>query len=150
MNKIIMALSHLLFLSFALFFGTAHAENSVTVGDYVVHYNAFRSDTLTPEIAQAYQITRRNNRIVVNIAVQKKLPGGKTQAVKAVISGFASNLTGQTKDMDFREILDGDAIYYIAQSQVSNQEVLNFELKVKPDNSGRTANIKFRQKFYTD
>jgi len=143
-------ISQLLFLTIAVFTPSAFAENSITIGDFVVHYNAFRSDTLTPEIAQAYQLTRRNNRIVVNIAVQKKLPNGKTQAVKADVSGFASNLTGQVKNMDFREILDGDAIYYIAESQVSNREVLNFQLKVKPNDSNRTANVKFQQEFYTD
>ena len=41
---------------FAVTLGSAnsYAENSKEFGDYVVHYNAFRSDTISPEIAKQY------------------------------------------------------------------------------------------------
>lgn len=140
--------------SFILFFSgalsSAYAENAMNFGDYVVHYNAFRSDTLTPEIAKAYQITRRNNRMVVNITVLKRLSDGKTMPVKANVEGFASNLTGQVKSLEFSEIVDGEAIYYIAQAQVSHQETLKFEIKASPQNSGITGTVKFNQQFFTD
>ena len=136
-------------LFFTLFSGNINAENSKQFGNYVIHYNAFRSDTLTPEIAKAYSLTRRNNRMVVNITVQKK-NGDVTQPVKAKVSGFASNLTGQVKDLEFKEIHDGEAIYYLAQSQVSNQETLKFDIKATPTGESLIANVKFKQKFYTD
>jgi len=139
--------SLLLFLG--LFSGLAMAENSKSFGDYVVHYNAFRSDTLTPEIAKAYSLTRRNNRMVVNITVQKK-NGDVTKPVKAKVTGFASNLTGQVKDLDFKEIHDGEAIYYLAQSQVAHLETLKFDIKASPAGSSLVANVNFKQKFYTD
>ena len=138
-----------LIIFFSLFSGNINAENSKQFGNYVIHYNAFRSDTLTPEIAKAYSLTRRNNRMVVNITVQKK-NGDATQPVKAKVSGFASNLTGQVKDLEFKEIHDGDAIYYLAQSQVSNQETLKFDIKATPTGESLVANVKFKQKFYTD
>ena len=136
-------------LFFSLFSGNIYAENSKQFGNYVIHYNAFRSDTLTPEIAKAYSLTRRNNRMVVNITVQKK-NGDATKPVKAKVSGFASNLTGQVKDLEFKEIHDGEAIYYLAQSQVSNQETLKFDIKATPTGESLVANVKFKQKFYTD
>lgn len=132
-------------LSFSVF-----AENSKNFGDYVVHFNAFRSDSLTPEIAQAYQLTRRNNRVVINITVQKRAENGKTTAVRANVSGFASNLTGQVKNLEFREINDGDAIYYLAQAQVSHRETLNFEIRTTPIGETITGNVKFTQQFFTD
>lgn len=127
----------------------AYAENSKSFGDYVVHYNAFRSDTLTPEIAKAYQLTRRNNRLVVNIAVLKK-DMGHTTPVKANVSGFASNLTGQVKDLEFKEVVEADAIYYLAQAQVSNRETLKFEIKTTPVGQSRSTTVKFDQQFFTD
>ena len=137
----------LLLLSISPF--SAFAENSKTFGDYVVHFNAFRSDTLTPEIAKAYSLTRRNNRMVVNITVQKK-DGDATKPVKAKVSGFASNLTGQVKNLQFREIHDGDAIYYLAQSQISNRETLKFDIKATPAGESLVAKVKFKQQFFTD
>ena len=138
-----------LIIFFSLFSGNINAENSKQFGNYVIHYNAFRSDTLTPEIAKAYSLTRRNNRMVINITVQKK-NGDVTRPVKAKVSGFASNLTGQVKDLEFKEIHDGEAIYYLAQSQVSNQETLKFDIKATPTGESLVANVKFKQKFYTD
>ena len=136
-------------LFFAILSNNVIAENSKEFGDYIIHYNAFRSDTLTPEIAKAYSLTRRNNRMVVNIVVQKK-SGNTTQPVKAKVTGFASNLTGQVKDLEFKEIHDGEAIYYLAQSQVSNRETLKFDIKATPTGESLIANIKFKQQFYTD
>ena len=140
--------SFLLFLSSSL--TSVYAENSMNFGDYVVHYNAFRSDTLTPEIAKAYQITRRNNRMVVNITVLKRQADGKTTPVKAKVEGFASNLSGQVKNLEFKEIVDGEAIYYITQDQVSHQETLKFEIKASPQGAGITGTVKFKQQFFTD
>lgn len=137
----------LLFLAF--FSGQLFAENSKAFGDYVIHYNAFRSDTLTPEIAKAYSLTRRNNRMVVNITVQKK-NGDVTKPVKANISGFASNLTGQVKDLKFKEVHDGEAIYYLAQSQVSNRETLKFDITATPAGEKLVAKVNFKQQFFTD
>ncbi len=129
---------------------SASAENSKDFGNYTVHYNAFRSDTLTPEIAKAYQLTRRNNRMVVNITVHKRGDNGKTSAAKAKVTGFASNLTGQVKKLEFREINDGDAIYYLAQSQVSDRETLKFEIKAAPIDDTVSTTVKFKQQFFTD
>ena len=143
-------LNHLLlFLLTALPLST-FADNSKNFGDYVVHFNAFRSDTLTPEIAKAYSLTRRNNRMVVNITVQKRGESGKNTPVKAKVTGFASNLTGQVKNLEFREIHDGDAIYYLAQSQVSNRETLKFDIKATPEGETIVASVNFKQQFFTD
>jgi len=149
MTQYIFKLISITTLFFALLSNNVIAENSKEFGDYVIHYNAFRSDTLTPEIAKAYSLTRRNNRMVVNIVVQKKT-GKTTTPVKAKVTGFASNLTGQIKDLEFKEIHDGEAIYYLAQSQVSNRETLKFDIKATPTGESLIANIKFKQQFYTD
>ena len=126
------------------------AENVVDFGEYAVHYNALRTDTLTPEIAQAYQLTRRNNRAMVNITVQKRGAGKATTPHKAKVTGFASNLTAQVKSLEFREIQDGDAIYYIAETQISNDETLNFEIKVTPEGNATSTQVKFSQRFFTN
>ena len=127
----------------------AYAEKSKSFGDYVVHYNAFRSDTLTPDIAKAYQLTRRNNRMVVNITVLKK-DNNHTIPVKARVSGFARNLNGQIKDLEFTEVVEGEALYYLAQAQVSHQETLKFEIMTTPLGQSRSTRVKFDQQFFTD
>jgi hypothetical protein len=139
----------LLFLSL-LGFGTfAVAENSQQFGDYVVHYNAFRSDTLSPEIAKQYNLTRRNNRVIVNIAVLKKVMNTTGKPVAATVVGHASNLTGQLKELNFREIKEDTAIYYLADTQVSDGEYLKFEIKITPEGETGPARLEFQKRFFT-
>lgn len=139
-----------LFIVALLGFGTnAAAENSRVFGDYVVHYNAFRSDTLSPQIAKAYELTRRNNRIIVNITVLKKVMGTTGKPVPATITGNASNLTGQLKSLEFREIKEDTAIYYIAELKVSDGEFLKFKLNITPEGEEGPARLQFSKRFFT-
>lgn len=128
--------------------GTA-AENSKEFGKYVIHYNAFRSDTLEPEVAKSYNLTRRNNRLIINIAVLEKVMDTLGKPTAAEVTGHASNLTGQLKDLEFREIREGTAIYYLSESKFSDGEFLKFELKIKPDGEDQSARLKFDKRFYT-
>ena len=131
-------------------FGTsAAAENSRVFGDYVVHYNAFRSDTLSPEMAKAYELTRRNNRIIVNITVLKKVLNTTGKPVASTIAGNASNLTGQLKNLEFREIKEDTAIYYIAELKVSDGEFLKFKINITPEGEEGPARLQFSKRFFT-
>jgi hypothetical protein len=139
----------LLMIALLGFAAGASAENSRVYGDYVVHYNAFRSDTLSPEIAKAYNLTRRNNRIIVNITVLKKVLGTTGKPVSATVTGNASNLTGQLKSLEFREIKEDTAIYYIAEMKVSDGEFLKFKLNITPEGEEGPARLQFSKRFFT-
>ncbi len=138
-----------IFLTLLGFGISASAENSQQFGDYVIHYNAFRSDTLSPEIAKQYNLTRRNNRVIINIAVLKKVMDTTGKPVAVTITGHASNLTGQLKELTFREIKEGTAIYYLADTQISDGEYLKFELKITPEGETEPARLQFQKRFFT-
>ena len=125
------------------------AENSREFGKYVIHYNAFRSDTLEPEVAKSYNLTRRNNRLIINVAVLEKVMNTTGKPTAAQVTGHASNLAGQLKNLEFREIREGTAIYYLAESKFSDGEFLKFELKIKLEGEKQPARLKFDKRFYT-
>ena len=85
----------------------SYAESSKEFGDYVVHYNAFRSDTISPEVAKQYGLARANNRVLINIAVLKKVMNTTGKPTASKVTGYASNLTGQLKQLEFKEITEG-------------------------------------------
>ncbi len=148
-NKLSLFFKSLFMLALLGYGASAIAENSKVFGDYVVHYNAFRSDVLSSEIAKAYELTRRNNRIIVNITVLKKVMGTPGKPVSATISGNASNLTGQLKNLEFREIKEDTAIYYIAELKVSDGEFLKFKLNITPEGEEGPARMEFSKRFFT-
>ena len=120
-----------------------------TFGDYTVHLNAFNSDTLQPNMAKAYNIIRSKNRGLLTISVVKKSKSENGKPVKAIVQAKATNLTGQLKNIEIREISDGDAVYYISEFQVADKEVLDFTIHVTPDDNGGPYTVEMRQQFFT-
>lgn len=130
---------------------TAQAQQARDFGDYVVHYNALNTDLLSPQVAQQYGIRRSSSRAMLNVTVLEKQPGEPGNPVRAAVEGSAKNLTGQIRDIEFREIEESaDAIYYIGELSVRNMETFDFTVRVTPEGADETLTVKFRQQFYTE
>ena len=143
-----------LFLLLLLAFGGlpvgALAGTSQSFGDYTVFYSAFTSDTLQPAIAKTYGITRSKSLGLLSVSVVKKSLSPLGTPVKAQVKAEATNLTGQLKTVDVRELDDGSAVYYLSEIYVTHKEVLDFTLYVTPEGESSPFVVKFRQQFYTD
>ena len=125
----------------------AVAQQAMEFDDYTIHYNALSSSLITPEVAKAYGIRRSDSRALINISILNK--GG--DASKAHVTATGRNLTGQTRNVDMREISEGDgAIYYIGELSVRNMETFDFTVLVTPDGNDKPYTVKFRQQFYTE
>lgn len=150
MHSQINNLFKILFISvFALISLNSYAENSKEFGDYVIHYNAFRSDTISPEVAKQYGLARANNRVLINIAILKKVMNTTGKPTLSSVTGHASNLTGQLKQLEFKEITEGNAIYYLAETKISDGEFLKFDIKIIPEGEKRAARLHFDKRFFT-
>lgn len=149
---------YLVFLVFAvsLSSGMAIAGGSEEFGKYQVHYNALTTDQIPPAVAKGFGIVRSKNRALLNISVTRRhegneIPGPKP--VEADVDVEASNLTGQTKDVRIRKVVeegDYEATYYIAEINVTDGETLIFDVNVTPQGSDETFNVTFKQQFYTN
>jgi len=133
--------------------GTA-AEQSSTFGDYTVHYNAFSTDILTPEVAKAYGIQRSKSHALLNISVLKKVMGTTGEPVRARVQATATNLSAQLRQLNVRELIDeqsdSKAIYYLAETQVTDGETLKFSITVTPAESSASTTVTFDQQFFTN
>lgn len=139
-------------------------ETNKTFGNYVVFYNAFPSVTLLPAVAADYKIERGSDIAFINIAVRHlaikseaiNSANGSDIAQAATISGTYSDLM-QNRALEFREIREHNAIYYIAQVHYNNRETLRFDVQLQPQlHAGEAApvgspfKISFTRKFYTE
>ncbi|WP_018693616.1 DUF4426 domain-containing protein [Algicola sagamiensis] len=137
----------LLFSVLLLFSFNINAEQMKKLGTWEVHYIAFGSTFLTPEIAKVYGIDRSRYSGLINISVLDTSKEGKpAQAVN--MKGVAKNLLGQRYDIDFQEIREGKSIYYIAQVKYRNEETFNFDIQITQ--GSQAHQLKFSQKFYVD
>ncbi len=119
----------------------------VDIGDHIVHFSAQSTDQLPPEVARAYSIVRSKNRAMLNVSV---LEDGTDKAVTAEVTVKTVNLTGQLKNVPMRKIEEGDAIYYIGETPVANQETLIFDITVRPEGVEEASDVRFKRQFYTD
>ena len=111
-------------------------ERKEVFGDVTVHYNTFNSTFLTPDIAKAAELTRSKTLGVINISVLKD---GKPQT--AQVSGTVKDLTSQSVPLQFKQITETGAVYYIAQYPVPQQEIRTFEIKVQTGDKINTINF---------
>jgi len=122
-------------------------ENQVNFKDYTIHFNAFPSEHLQPNIAKAVGIERDSSRAVVTVVINKNDDLLKQKSVKANVNGNAFNLSGMMRRMKLREVNDRGAIYYISDFGVRDGERLTFAMSVKPDGETQKKEFKFNKKF---
>ncbi|MGR9089174.1 MAG: DUF4426 domain-containing protein [Gammaproteobacteria bacterium] len=137
-------------LTTCVFMQAAVAERSESFGDYEVHYNALTTDLIDPSVARAYGIIRSKNRVLINVAVLRRVMGMATKPAKATVKAQAVNLNSQLKSVDMRELNDAGAIYYIGELPVDHNETLEFKIEVTPEGESSTHTTSFKQQFYTE
>jgi hypothetical protein len=97
-----------------------------------------------PEVASRYGLVRAKDRAFVNIAILETLEDGTERGVPARIEGRSWDLF-QNAFLEFKEIREGPAIYYIADFEFSDNETRFFNLQLLPEGESRSQQLKFHQ-----
>lgn len=140
---------YLLALSLVMMFPIqANAEQFKAFDNYEVHFSAFNSTFLTPDVAQGYAIQRSKVRGLVNVAVLDK--SNQKAPITAQVRGEITNLVGQVQTLAFKQVREGKAVYYITEFRFTDDEILSFDLQVQPDPNKPAYTVQFKQHFYVD
>lgn len=131
---------------------SSYAEQKIVFGEYEVHYMGLSSNFLTPEVAKLYDIPRSGSLGYLSISVLQKTANDELHnPVGADLSGSIRNLIGQSRELKFRRVQEGKAIYYISTFRFDDGDMYNFDLKVVPDNAKQKQfDVKFSQRFYVE
>lgn len=127
---------------------TVQAEQSKRLGPWEVHYNAFNSTLLRPEMAQQYNLERNAYLATLNIAVLAANEAGKpAQQVK--VTGYTMNPLSMQSRLEFQEVIEGDAVYYLSQAEFTANEVLRFFITIEDEN-GNSQELRFSKEFWVN
>ena len=129
---------------------SALAENSTSIPGYTIHHNAIPTASLDPAVANQYRIQRSKYRGMLNVSVIKDIPDSTGKSVDAIVMANATNIRGQLISIPMRKITEGDAIYFIGEFRIEDQETLNFHLQVKPKGETRFYKAELKQEFFID
>jgi len=119
-------------------------------GDYILYFNAIRTDQLTPEVARQYNIVRSKNRALLNVSMVRKEEGSTGVPVPGSVSAQAVNLNGQLKNLSVRQVTEGEAVYFIGDVAVGSGETLVFTVDATPINETSRFSVRFVREFYAD
>ena len=144
MKTIAALLSSLLLVSAA---ALAQEKAFKEFNDYHIHYSAFNSSFVSPEIASVYDISRGEDKGLVNIAL---VPEGADAGKTALVRGTVTDLLQRQQTLEFKEIRDGEAVYYLAPFQFENEDPLTFKVSVRPADSTEVYDFSFQRTFYHD
>jgi hypothetical protein len=122
------------------------AEQLIKADGYDIHYNAFNSSMLAPEVINQYGIERSTSLGVLLISVLEK----KDKAVSAFIVGNTKNAIFQLTTLDFKKITEGHSIYYIATFNFAEKEQLDFDITVVPKGVTHKIKLNFKQQFFVE
>jgi len=136
--------------AFAQINQTKEIQTSQKFGNYTVHYNVFNSKNIPAEVARIYNLTRSKDIALVNISLTKTENGATSLGLPAKVSVKAVNLMQQSKDLDFTEIKEMDATYYIAKFRHTNEEDIRFEVSVIPEGENKPLMVSFTRKLFTE
>lgn len=124
-------------------------ETSQDFGNYALHYNALRTDSLTPDVARSYGIQRSSNRVMLTVSILRKEGAqGAGKPVDGTVDVSAYNLNGQMKGIEMRRVSEGDAIYYLGEVSISGAEILVFDISATPTGEGMPFKVKLQREFF--
>jgi hypothetical protein len=125
----------------------ALAQQAETFGPFELYYSVVNTTFLDPKIAATYGITRGEKRAILNLAVRENLASGGSEARAMVLQGRTWDLI-QNQTLEFSEIREGEAIYYIAEFPFINEEWRFFEVNFRPNGADQTYIFKFKHQLY--
>lgn len=129
--------------------GAALAQRSERFGPYELHYNVVNTTFIEPPVAATYGITRGEDRAIVNVALRRHTGEGSSTAPMQ-LTGTVRDLLMQSQPLDFEEIREGAAVYYIAEFKFINEEWRIFDLEFRPLDTDRSYTFTFKQQLYRD
>ena len=125
----------------------ASSQNRQEFGTVVAHYSALSTERLLPEMAKQYGIARSRDRGLVNIALERS---GTTDSVRAAVSGSATAISGEKKEIRFRELVEDGTVSYIGEFALSAPDTYSFTIAILPENATSPYTLKFTQDFVRD
>ena len=124
----------------------ARAEQSETFDEYELHYSVVNTTFIQPEVAANYGIVRGEKRAILNLAVLDTNTENNA-AVTMLLKGRTWDLI-QNQFLEFKEIREGDAIYYIADFKFINEEWRFFEIDFRPEGASKSYTFKLKHQLY--
>ena len=123
--------------------------------DHIVYFSSIDSRLVPPLVARAHGLPRGPRYLTVSVSVHEVESG---KAVSALVRGEVNNLLAQQVDLQFREVRENDALYYLATYTADQQDTHHYRLIVEPqgkqhdyqkDDTSAPIEVTFDYRYFT-
>ncbi len=128
----------------------AGAQQSERYDAYELYYSVVNTTFISPETAARYSIVRGDDEAILNLALREHLSDGSSRPVAMTLEGTSRDLMQRGGKLAFREIREGQAIYYIAPLQFIDREWRHFDVTFTPEGSDQHYTFKYKHQLYSD
>ena len=122
-------------------------ETTRETDTHIIHFNVFNSSFLTPEIAKQYGLKRSNYHAMLNLAVHEK-GSPEDKPIPVLLQGTVTNIVQQQRSLEFKEIQEGSAIYYLSDFRISDDDLLTFDIKIRTNADSPGYDLRFKRRVY--
>jgi hypothetical protein len=112
-------------------------------GGHIARCNTVHSLTLPQSVLREYGVAADVNTAVLSCSLQ--VGEGVPVNVPAQILGTVTTLTGRTSELDFTEILEGNAVSYFTPFDLSAKSEMHFEVSMTDVETGGRYDVELRQ-----
>lgn len=88
--------------------------------------------------------------VYVNVSLTKTADGTTSLGLPAEVKAKATNLMQQSKNIEFREIKEPEATYYLASFRHTNEEDIRFDVSVLPNGEIKPLAVSFTRRLYVE
>jgi len=131
---------------FILMAGPALAQQSQQFDRFELHRSVVYTTFLSAEIAAQYGISRGDDKAILTLSV-RDTEAGETAGRPMLIKGRTWDLI-HGGELEFKEIKEGRATYYIADFEFIDREWRFFEFDFRPQGSDKTYHYEFKTQLW--
>lgn len=106
----------------------ARADQFKDFGAYQMHYSIIPTSLLNAQVAKQYDLVRSQAVGIVTVSLLKKQENGTLHAVNGQVQGQVANDIQQRNTLGFRRITEGESVYFIAEFQFREGDLLTFNI----------------------
>jgi hypothetical protein len=115
---------------------------------YQLRANIALANSIAPETAKRYGIDQGPRNALVDVVVMRS--GGSHETVPASVEVRAHNLAGQTLPVKMRATFEAGRTAYIGVYKFAPDEVVDFDVLARPENSNEELRARVREHFPSD
>lgn len=118
-------------------------REQLVAGDRIARCNTVHSLTLPAEIVQRYELSTGEDLAFISCSLQ--VATDPPSNIPARVSGTQTALTGTSEALQFKEVLEGNAVSYIAPFDLTATSELRFDVQLADPDTHAEFDVQLRQ-----